>query len=74
MPRTKGAANKKTGILRNELRPQYKCSEGYNKTLDALKRAYPNKTYPDLLHEMMRDFAYKNLSSKTDLYWIKKIM
>ena len=65
-----GSPNKSSGQVRNE-NYQLRCSEGFNKVLEAL--AVNGKSQPDILHEALQQYAIRNTDDKKIIFWIKLI-
>jgi Arc/MetJ-type ribon-helix-helix transcriptional regulator len=71
--RPPGAPNKKSIYVRDE-DLKIRASEGLNKTITALIASGEYKSKADVIHDAVQHLAYRKLSKKTDLYWMKRIM
>jgi hypothetical protein len=71
--RPAGSPNAKSAVLRDEVCRQFRCSEGYNKTLEALMATGNYKSKSDVLHEALQQLAIKKLQDPAAIWWINKI-
>lgn len=59
--RRKGTPNVKTGILRSDLCTQFRCTEGFNKTVEELISSGLYKSKADVMHEALHILACRKL-------------
>ena len=73
--RPPGAANKKNSAVRDERAPGFRCTQGFNKTVEMLIGSGQYKSQADVYHEAVQQLAYKKTVPKEPNYnfWISKI-
>lgn len=71
--RPPGSPNAKSAVLRDEFVRQFRCSEGFNKVLEALVATGNYKSKADVLHEALQQLAIKKNQDPEVIRWINKI-
>lgn len=68
--RPAGSGNTKSAFIRDEICSQFRCSQGFNKTVDELlKNGYKSKA--DIMHEALQILAARKLPGT--FFFINKI-
>lgn len=70
--RPAGSANQKSAFTRNEKFNHFRCSQGFNKTVDEIKNNNPAyKSKADVMHRALEILAARELPAT--FFWINKI-
>jgi hypothetical protein len=67
-----GSPNKKSQYPRDEKFKQFRCSQGFTQTVEALKREL-SCSGADVMHDALQLYAFKKLKDSEDILWANKI-
>lgn len=73
--RKKGVANKANVFPRNKRMGAVRITEGFMQTLKNIVEVMPPGTsQSDVLHEAVKEYGLKKLTSRQHLLWLKKVI